>query len=373
MSAIAKPARLWLKPATNRGAAIWHIKCADGNRISTGCGEADLAGAERKLAEHIAASRQPERRRDGDPRQIPLADILNVYARAKAKSVARPKDLMLRMTALLNHFGRMTLGDLAKKSSEITRDEYVAARGSSSAARRELEDLGAAMTLYFEQDADRETVVKLPKVALPPKPKARQRFLSRGEAARLIWSAWRYREVQKGVKTDRASRQHVARFILMGLYTGTRSGAICNAALTPAIGRGYVDLDKGIFYRHGLGDAETNKRQPAMQIPGRLLAHMRRWRRLKISNQAVIEYEGQPVGSVRKAFARAAEAAGFNDVIPHTLRHTAVSWAVQNGVDLYRIADFFGMTVPMILETYGHLRPDNVVGDAITGRNRARR
>ena len=69
----------------------------------------------------------------------------------------------------------------------------------------------------------------------------------------MIWSAWRYREIQKGRATERASRQHVARFVLVGLYTGTRSGAICNAALTPAIGRGFIDLENGVFYRRALG------------------------------------------------------------------------------------------------------------------------
>jgi hypothetical protein len=66
----------------------------------------------------------------------------------------------------------------------------------------------------------------------------------------LIRAAWRYREVQKGKLTDRASRQHVARFILVGLYTGTRSGAICGAALSPAIGRGCVDLSPTIVALH---------------------------------------------------------------------------------------------------------------------------
>ena len=74
---------------------------------------------------------------------------------------------------------------------------------------------------------------------------------------------------------------------------------------------------------------------------------MRRWRRLRLSNSAVIEYEARPVESVRKAFARAAADAGLVGVSPHMLRHTSISWAVQAGVDIYRVADFFGVTVPL--------------------------
>ena len=46
----------------------------------------------------------------------------------------------------------------------------------------------------------------------------------------MLRAAWRYREVQKGKETDRRSRRHVARFMLVALYTGTRSSAVCGAA-----------------------------------------------------------------------------------------------------------------------------------------------
>jgi len=73
-------------------------------------------------------------------------------------------------------------------------------------------------------------------VILPPERPSRERWLTRSEAARLIRAAWRYREVQKGRLTDRRSRQHIARFILVALYTGTRASAVCGAALQPMEG-----------------------------------------------------------------------------------------------------------------------------------------
>jgi hypothetical protein len=60
---------------------------------------------------------------------------------------------------------------------------------------------------------------------LPPERPARERWLTRSEAARILWAAWRYREIQKGKRTDRRSRQHIAKFILVALYTGTRAGS----------------------------------------------------------------------------------------------------------------------------------------------------
>src|SRR5215467_14919664 len=101
-------------------------------------------------------------------------------------------------------------------------------------------------------------------------------------------------------RTERAVGRHVARFILLGLYTGTRAGAICSAALMPTIGRGYVDLNAGVFYRRAAGARETKKRQPPVRLPPRLLAHLRRWHRRRLAFRSVIEWNGAPVRRINK-------------------------------------------------------------------------
>jgi integrase len=118
---------------------------------------------------------------------------------------------------------------------------------------------------------------------------------------------------------------------------------------------------------------ETKKRQPPIRIPERLLAHMRRWARIGVSRSSIVEFDGHPIKSVRKAFARAAKDAGLSGVTPHVLRHTAVTWAMQAGADPYAAADFFGMTLEVLERVYGHHHPDHHkgVGDALTGRGRA--
>jgi site-specific recombinase XerC len=128
------------------------------------------------------------------------------------------------------------------------------------------------------------------------------------------------------------------------MYTGTRAAAICGAALMPTIGRGHVDLEQGVFYRRAIGRRQTNKRQPPVKLPPRLLAHMRRWKRRGLSRQAVIEWNGEPVASVRKGFAAAARGAGLADVTPHVLRHTCATWLMQKGVSLWDAAGFLGMS-----------------------------
>ena len=85
---------------------------------------------------------------------------------------------------------------------------------------------------------------------LPEALPARERWLTRQEAARRS-GRLACPTKNRGGEGGRYVGKHVARFILIGLYTGTRAGAIC-AALTPAIGRGHVDLDGGKFYRKAL-------------------------------------------------------------------------------------------------------------------------
>jgi hypothetical protein len=87
-------------------------------------------------------------------------------------------------------------------------------------------------------------------VTLPEKGGPRERWLTREEAARLIWTCWRARETQtvhrgpqKGqkIETDKRPLRHIARFLLIGMYAGTRAGAIASASSQRDEGRSFVE------------------------------------------------------------------------------------------------------------------------------------
>lgn len=125
------------------------------------------------------------------------------------------------------------------------------------------------------------------------------------------------------------------------------------------MGRGWVDLDRGVFYRRPTGTRETNKRQPPVRLPSRLLAHLRRWASLRLANRAIVEWNGEPVKRINKAFRSVRKAAGLgSDVVPHTLRHTAATWLAQSGVSIWEAAGFLGMTAETFERVYGHHHPD---------------
>ena len=352
----SKGARLWLEPARRAAngdvvrPAVYVIRDGPIKR-STGFGPGEIEQAQRALAEYQIARYTAPRTRERDPTSIRIADVVSIYADDVAHRHARPNETGARLAKLVDFFGTETLATLNKRSCAA----YVAWRGSEAAARRELEDLRAAIRYHWQNGY----CSTLTPVLLPPRSPPRERWLTRSEAARLLWAAWRLRQTQFGTRTERATAQHVARFILVALYTGTRAGAICKAALEPTFGRSWVDLDRGVFHRRAVGQRETKKRQTPVRLPPRLLAHLRRWARLNLSNRAVIEWQGEPVRRINKAFRSARAAAGLGtDVVPHTLRHTCATWLAQSGVPIWQAAGFLGMSAETFERVYGHQHPD---------------
>ena len=130
-------------------------------------------------------------------------------------------------------------------------------------------------------------------------------------------------------------------------------------------GRSYVDLERGIFYRKAIGKRATKKRQPPAPIPPRLLAHLRRWKDRKLVATCFVEFNGKPVGSVKRGFKTAVGLASLTGkVTPHTLRHTAATWLMQRGVPIWEAAGFLGMSPEVLQDTYGHHHPDYLQGAA---------
>lgn len=369
MPARRKGPHLWLRRARRgngaKRAAVWLIRDGD-HRRSTGCLADDLDGAEEALRRYIAAKRisRAAAARNRDPAHIPVADVLSLYARDVAPRHAAPIETLRRIEKLSGFFGGLTLADINGARCRA----YATARPQAM-ARRELEDLRAAIRHHRREGLCSEII----EVVLPERGPQRERWLTRGEAAAIIRAAWRHRERQAGAATARATRRHIARFVLVALYTGSRAGVILRAALQPAEGHGWFDLTRGVFYRRAAGRSETKKRAPPIPLPPRLLAHLRRWRRN--GQRFAVEWNGAPVRSIRKAFAAAVDAAGLDssEVTPHVLRHTAATWLMQAGVDLWPAGGYLGMTVEMLSRRYGHHHPDHLkqARDAFSRRREA--
>jgi integrase len=347
---------LWLRPARQRASgsdpALWIIRDA-GHQRSTGLGMGERREAEKALADYIASKYAPARR-ERDIAEIPVADVISIYLADAAPSQARPEKAAERCGRLLEFFGQKRLNEVTGATCRA----YTERRGSNGGARRDLQDLAAAIGHHSREGLHRGVV----RVALPPKGQARQRWLTRREVAQLLWTCWRNREVQEGKQTDKRPLRHLARVLLIGVYTGSRPGAILNAAWRSGDGLSWVDTVNGVFHRHADGEAATIKRQPTVKLSPRLLAHLRRWKRLDAAQAKphtyVVSYRGAKVLSVKTALHTACKLAGVDSVTAYTLRHTAASWLVARGLPTRKVADFIGTGEQMILSHYGHLAPD---------------
>ena len=246
-----------------------------------------------------------------------MADVLALYGSERAPALAHPELVGYHMTHLLEHFGGSVCAQIDGGSCRAyVRQRTAGAIGrravSEGTARRELETLNAALGYAYKE---RKISLPIP-VTYPAKAPARERWLTRSEAAGLLAGALGIVPVayevgsRKPVKWGRMHRPvyHVARFILIALYTGTRHDAILNMRWGVNSEGGWFDLDHGVMYRRGQGQRETNKRRPPAPVPDNLVPHLRRWRRITV--QGPVEYAGRLILKERRGFKRARELAG---------------------------------------------------------------
>jgi integrase len=266
---------------------------------------------------------------------------------------------------LLEHFGTRAVGTLTPAACEA----YVAWRTAqhdprfkrngtgktiaATTARRELVVLAAAINWNFrERKLDRPIPISLPPMGEP-----RERHLTRREAAALLWGALGFD--QEGRRRGEINR-HVARFILIGLYTGTRHRSILKLQWMRNTTGGWFDLDTGILYRRPEDAVESKKRRTTIPIPPRLLPHLIRWK--KLTARHVIEYDGKAItGKLRRAWKSARTLAGLDaKVTPHILRHSCATWLLQRGVTTFDVAGVLGCGEQVVRDTYGHHAKDHL-------------
>lgn len=355
MPQISKGARLWLYKRKGRK-SLWLIRDG-GFQRSTGCSLDERAKAEEALAYYITSRRPDTSRRH--THEIGVAEVLNLYQMDLPANKPSRELVGYHVANLLSYWGDKSLAKVkgstcreylehrthtastttTRKGSGATTARTI----SPSTVRRELKTLSAAINHWHKESP----LVAVPKVTLPDEGERRERVLERSEVARMLWAC-------RKRKWD-----YVARFILIGLYTGTRHQAILGLRWSAALHGGHIDVGRGVIYRRGSGERETSKRRPPVQIPERLRGFCLKWdvRDRSVALRNVIQYQGQPIRKLKRAWRTICTDAGLGpEVTPHVLRHTCASWMLWDGKTVWDVAGVIGADASTVERVYGHHR-----------------
>lgn len=282
----------------------------------------DRSQAERYLAQLEAGTHRPLA-----PDQPLIKDILEGYERDRIKEV-RSQAIVYACKAL-----RERLGELEPQHiSQGTVAEYAAQRGRKpGTVIRELVTLRAAL-----QWAKREKwMADVPVFRMPVKtPPPRERWLTEDECRRLI---------------DECKHEHLQLFVVLALGTAARSSAILELTWDR------VDFHAG---RIDFGEGHGNKRRSVVPMSKRVREALEEAETFRGTSGRVIEWGGEPVLSVKKAFAAACKRAGLHGVTPHILRHTWATHAAMRGVPMREIARVLGDSEKTVEKIYAKHSPD---------------
>lgn len=300
-------------------------------------GTADSREANRALAEFIEAREQAANSyRPTAPTAFGIASALDLYCSEHAPTRVDPARIAYAARALLSFWGDSMVADIDPRTCAAYGRFRQRAPGT---VRKELGTLQAAVN--YAHSLGRITTA--PKVVLPPRPRGRERWLTRLEVARLLSGA-------RAMTTE--SRRYLPLFILLGIYTGARKEAILSLRWTQ------VDLKLGRISFNPPGREQTSKRRPVVPISPRLMTFLRLARRDGSDLGYVISRSGHRVKDIKRGFRGAARRAGLHGVTPHTLRHTCGTWLAQGRVSMWEIAGYLGHSEKRTSELYAHHSPE---------------
>jgi integrase len=318
-------------------------------------GQCDLAPAQAVFEEWLGQRRrQQQSAGPRDSAEVRVAELLEDYMQEHGSEVASPETLAYSCDPLRWFFRTDTVAALTtgrvkqywtwRRTHSVTELadgslREVKGGGGNGTIRREL---GGALRPAIKHAIEQKRLILGEYyIPLPPAPAGRDYWITRPEAARLLWETRR----------DRRARLHLPLYALIALYTGQRRGAILDLTWKQ------VELVRGLIDFNPPGRLQTKKHRPIIPVPAPLVAALKRAQRRAASNH-VIAYNGEPVKDVKTGFNSAADRAGIPECTSHTLRHTAGTWMAQRGVPLREIAGYLGHSETRTTELYAHHHPD---------------
>lgn len=372
-------------PRTARGPYLWldterdkWTICDGSKRSRTGFGAADRRKAEEALQEYLAG------KYTAPVTPTPaIADVLSAYGSEHAPTTADGGYIIgCRIGSLLDWWGDKVLTDVTtancrlyvkhRESVNLTKaveteiriarregrePDIEAAEMDAPAgtlgAREDLTTLRAAINYWHKEKTPLSVV---PTVWLPDKAERRDQWMPRSQIAKLLWFSRRVvHNIEPNPEKRKRLVRHLSRFIILGFYTGSRSGVVLGTTYKMA------DFENNFLKRKPYGARKTKKRAPMHKLPLRLKFWLKLWQRVdKGVSEHVVHLHGKKVTKLRRSWITTREQAGLpDDITPHTLRHSRATHLMKNkAVDKADAAEYLGMTLQTFIDTYAHHDPE---------------
>ena len=273
-----------------------------------------------KILDGYALDRVPL---DEDPRIHAPATLLYAINNLKRHLAYLPADLFTKIQA------RQYCADRRKEPPRGRSGPYRRQSLSDGTLHRELGVLRAALAWAVREG----WIVSAPFVERPASSPARERWLTTEEAGLLFGAC---------------THEYQRRFLAIALYTGARSSAILELTWD------CVDFNRKTI---DFGLPNGKKRRPRNQPMVPALYDLLSEAKTSAKSPFVIG-DRAAIGSIKRGFKAVAQRAGLPDVTAHILRHTAVTWMMQDGVPTTEIAGYAAMSEATVNRIYGHHSPD---------------
>jgi len=258
--------------------------------------------------------------------EISTADLFKRF-KAHQKAHLRPTTFA-RLDGILETL-KAALPLYAKEITRRTVADYIQERSetvSAGSIAKEIATLKHALRLAVEWDLLRENPAQGAK--LPRLPEGRTRYLSPSEFKAALEAAPEWMRAP----------------MALAAFTGMRRGEI--------LGLCWKDLE---LAKNRLYLTETKNGTLRVLTLNRLAVQV--LKSLPQGKQGELVFPNVNAAHLSVYTRRVFSSVGIQDASFHSLRHTAASWLVMKGVDLYAVGQILGHKTPRMTARYAHLSP----------------
>ncbi|MBV1835614.1 site-specific integrase [Acetobacter estunensis] len=213
-------------------------------------------------------------------------------------------------------------------------------RVADGTLRREFNVLRAALRQAWKDGR----LAKPPALTAPRDSAPRDRYLTKGEARKLL---------------EAAETPHVKVFVAVAMFTGARKGSILSLTWDR------VNFQTGMIDFQEPGRHLTAKRRSIVPMTNRLREILEEAFRMRECDY-VIQFNGRPVPcGLRWSFKKLCERAGLSwTPTPHHLKHSIASWFAMDKVPIDQAADWLATDPQTLRKVYRKFDPEYLKGVA---------